>query len=555
MSNDQTPIDWPTLVVLALVLAQGLVLAQSVRSAQMLEGAGQLAAAFDEYRLVVAGNPQDRLAFSGLVRLAHNVGRSDTLLALSRRLLATQPDQPEFALGVVEGLFGLRRRNEALAELRRAAKRWPAHASGLAEVAARHEARTEAVALYRQARQLAGADQLYAERLISLHEELGQYQAAVREVVQLLNRRPDEIHRWSQKLSSYAGKTDLRVLIAELEKLDSPRTRARAQAAVLTALGRSAEAARLLKSALSDQELSQLAQEWESEGRLESALAVYQVLASHTRAAQVLRRLGRTEQARQALALDQGVGAQLELGELLLDAGDCRAAAEAYEKVLRQRPNHAPALLGMSRARLGMGEPAQARAFIRRIERLQDQELLLLARSFLVEGRFDSAADYARRVVRVQPQSALANDGLELLLLLSASRSDSSSVVELARAMAEPQTGAYTSGTRRVVTLAHGRGPVAEAATLLSAQFLLRQGRPQDALIVLDSFPQRFPSSPLRPRAMLEAARVLSDGLNDPARSRRALEALVLEYPGSPYAPIARSLLAGSPPASPTEVR
>jgi len=530
-----------------LVLLCAAASAQSVRSAQMLEGAGQLAAAFEEYRQVVAANPADRPAFSGLVRLAQAVGRSDTLLALSRRLLAQRPEQAEFASGVVEGLFGVGRVSEARAELRRVAKARPALLAELADIAVRHGERAEAIALYRQAREHARTDLLYAERLIQLHEELGQYQAAVREVVSILSRRPEEIHAYAQKLSAYAGKVDTRTLSAELDKLTQVQARARAQAAVMVALGRNADAVQLLRTTLNDQELLRQAQDWETEGRLEAALAAYQALALHTRAAQVLRRLGRTDEARKALARDPGPGAQFELAEVMLDAGDFRAAAEVYDQVLRQKPGHAPALLGMARAQLGMGEPARARTFVRRVARLQERELLLVARSFFLEAAFDSVAYYAGQLVRTQPQSPLANDGLELLLLTRTARSDSAGLAELARAALELETGALTSGAHRAARLTQGSGPVAEAAGLLSVQFLLREKQPARALVLLDSFEYRFPASPLKPRAMLDAARLARDELADPAGSRRRLEKLVLDYPGSPYAAIARSLLAGTP--------
>ncbi len=536
--------------VLALVWNMGA--AQSVRSAQMLEGAGQLAAAFDEYRQVVVANPGDRLALSGLVRLAQEVGRSDSLLALSRRLLAAHQDRPDFALGVVEGLFGLGRVSEARAELRRVARASPSLLPELADIAVRHKERAEAVTLYRQARERAGTDLLFAERLIPLYEELGQHQAAVREVVAILQRRPDEVNAYTQKLSAYAGKVDTRALIAELDKLSPVKTRARAQAAVMVALGRNADAVQLLRTALADQELFRQAQDWETEGRLEAALAAYRALAAHTRAAQVLRRLGRMAEAREALSRDPGPGAQFELAELMLDDGDFQAAAAAYNQVLKQNPGHAPALFGMARAQLGLGEARQARTFVRRLDRLQDRELLLVARSFFVEAAFDSAAYYASQLVRTMPQSELANDGLELLLLTRVARSDSTALAELARAMFELETRAFAAGTRRAQTLAQGSGPVAEAAELLTARFLVSERQSARAVAVLDSFEHRFPSSPLRPRARLEAARIVRDELADPAGFRQRLEALVLDYPGSPYSAIARSLLAGAPATLPS---
>jgi hypothetical protein len=224
--------------------------------------------------------------------------------------------------------------------------------------------------------------------------------------------------------------------------------------------------------------------------------------------------------------------------------------------VLRQRPNHDPALFGLARARLGLGQPAEARAIVRRVQKPGDRELLLVARSFFYEGRFDSAGAGVNRLVRTSPQSVWANDGLELALLAGAARQDSASLVELARAMMDLETGNLASGTARSMRLRQGGGVVAEAAALLEARLLLSQGQPGPALAKLDSFGLRFPSSALRPRARLEAAYLVRDVLNDDARFRGILESLVLEFPGATCVPIARSLLSETPvPARPGGIR
>jgi len=115
---------------------------------------------------------------------------------------------------------------------------------------------------------------------------------------------------------------------------------------------------------------------------------------------------------------------------------------------------------------------------------------------------------------------------------------------ELARLMLDYETGAVSTSQAQV--LAEGDDPVAEQAHFLLARFLRRQQKPKDALAALDRYRQRFGSSPLAPRARLEQAHVYLDDLKDEAKYRETLEQLIVEYPGSAYVPIARSLLAES---------
>ena len=67
-------------VILHLLLAT-LALSQSYTSGLILEQAGQLDRAFDEYRLTLNKNPQDQPAYEGFVRLAEQLKRYDTLLS------------------------------------------------------------------------------------------------------------------------------------------------------------------------------------------------------------------------------------------------------------------------------------------------------------------------------------------------------------------------------------------------------------------------------------------------------------------------------------------
>jgi len=125
---------------------------------------------------------------------------------------------------------------------------------------------------------------------------------------------------------------------------------------------------------------------------------------------------------------------------------------------------------------------------------------------------------------------------------------------ELARLMLAYETG--DGDTAKVRALAEGDDPVAEQAYFLLARFLRRERKPKDALAALDRYRQRFGNSALAPKARLEQAELYLDDLKDEAKYREALEQLIVEYPGSAYVPIARSLLAeAEKPVAPEGIR
>jgi tetratricopeptide (TPR) repeat protein len=276
---------------------------------------------------------------------------------------------------------------------------------------------------------------------------------------------------------------------------------------------------------------------------------VYQGQKAHADAARVLRLMGRVSEAQAELALDSGTGALVELGELYRGQGDFQRAVESYQRVLARQPNHEPAAFGLASALLGLGRTGPARAAARGKSESSipssDRLLFLVARTFFYEGQFDSAGAYVAELVGRFPQSRLVNDGLELAVLTGSG----DRAKELARLMLDYETGG--GGTSRAEALAEGSDPVAEQAWFLLAHFLRRERKPKDALAALDRYRQRFSSSSLAPKARLAQAELYLEDLKDEAKYREALEQLIVEYPGSAYVPIARSLLveAGRPVA------
>jgi TolA-binding protein len=538
------------MAALFLFLVAASAFAQSYTSGLILEHAGQVDRAFEEYRLAVNKNPQDQSAYDGFVRLAEQLKQYDTLVAVSRRLAKQYPDRPEYSFGLVGGLLAMKRTVDARAEGRQAAGKWPDRLAVLAEVFARHEDYASAIEYYEQARKRGGDSPPISDRLVDLYEAAGQPGPATRMMVSILNVSPQMLDRSRQKLSALAVRGGAGI-IGELEKVRDPATRARAQAVVYLATKREAEAVRVLRPVLTTQELYQFARECETQGALRAALAVYRDQKAHADAARVLRLMGRIAEAQAELALDNGIEAQFELGELYRDQGDYQRAAESYQRVLSRQPNHEPAAFGLASALLGLGrtEPARAAAIGKSVPS-SDRLLYLVARTFFYEGQFDSAGAYVAELVKRYPQSKLVNDGLELAMISGGGER----AKELAHLMLAYETGAEDTGKARV--LAEGDDPVAEQAYFLLARLLRRGHKPKDALAALDVYRRRFGNSVLAPKARLEQAMLYLEDLKDEAKYRETLEQLIVEYPGSAYVPIARNLLAeAAKPVAPEGIR
>jgi tetratricopeptide (TPR) repeat protein len=406
----------------------------------------------------------------------------------------------------------------------------------VAEVLAQGREYAAAVDHLLAARRRSGDELIHADRLIDIYDKAGRPTEAVREVVRVLNRQPQALAGMTQRIEALAGRGGPG-LIGELERLADDKVRVRAQAAVYLALGREAEAVRVLQPVLSDQELYVFGHDAEGQGRLEAALAIYRSQKAHADAARVLRLQGKPRDALAELSNDDGPGARFELAELLSEQGDYPAAAQAYRAVLSRRPNQGQAVTGLATALLRMGKTAEARSELQRARTTTDQALLLFARSFLYEGRMDSAAEFAGRLVRQFPQSVLANDALEMMMLPGSGER----ATELARLMLEYEAGKDAAG--RTQSLARGDDVVAEHALVLFARFLRRSQKSREALAALDEYARRFPQGQLGARVALERAYVFRDDLKDESGYRDALQALIVGFPGSPWVSVARGLL------------
>lgn len=541
------------LVVGVLLSVLGLASGQSVGAGRVLEQTGQFERALSEYRLVLEKNPRDLAAYQGFARVCRQLSRFDSLEAVSARLSASVPEESQFALGRMDGLLGLKRKKEALELGRKVIQIWPGQAAALAEVLERWREFGEAVNYMLLARPAKGSDQAYSDRLISLYELQNRYVDAAREIVRVLDYRSDLLKMYLGRIREYSRKTSSAQLLSELGKLKDQAARARAQAEVYFALGKEPEALKAARQGMNREGMYRLARECEESGALNTALAVYKEQDLRPDQARVLRKLGRDAEALALLGQDQNPDAWFELAELSrLRTRDMAAAAKGYEKVLRSRPTDEPAGFGLAYCQTALGQLEQARKTLAQVKPQSDRVLFLTAEVFLYRQDLDSARYFSQELVRRYQESPLANDGLELILLCSGGERAS----ELARAMYESRTGAIQKALERCAVLARGRDDVAEQSWFLRARLLRDSNRPKSAVSVLDSFALAFPLSSRRPKQLMEQADLYLRDLKDENKYRQMLEQVALLFPGSPYAPVARSLLAeANRPTEPGVVR
>lgn len=536
------------LLVLAVVAA-----AQSVGVGRMLEQSGQYDRALEEYRLALEVRPEDAGAYEGFRRVSLAVGRADSLVVLSGRLAARFPNDSRYALGRAEGLLALKRVREAVEVLNQVAARWPNQVVAAVDLLERAGALDEAVELARAERDRSRDRTYWAGRLADLYERTGRPLDAARELVEMVNARPEMHRELLPRFREHATRVDRRRLLAVVREIEDQWARARVEAEVLLATGRDAEALAAVRSVMDRDGLYGFGHEAEDGGAFNAALAVYQELGLPSEQARVLRKLGRTREARAALEKSDSPEARFELAQLLrLEERDQPAAIRAYRQVLERRPRDDNARYGLAASLAANGDLAGALAVLAEVRSPADSVRLLDARVLFYAGEFDSCRARAMELASKSPSSPLVNDALELALLSRAGER----VGELARAMMALETGRHDSALAIARRLEQGRDDAAENAWFVAAEALADAGQARQALNELDRFVEQYPQSRRRARARFVQASVLRDRVGDENKYREVLERLIVEDPSSSYAAVARALLdeAGRP-VDPGDIR
>lgn len=525
---------------------------QETYRAQILEQAGQFEDALAVYRSVLENSPKDRQALSGFIRVCRHLERYDSLVLVLRRLESKGERNFELTLGIVEGLLKTRRRQEGLARAQQLLQNSPERILEIAQVLTEGGEPVIAAQALEKVLKASEFRMDYADFLIEIYEQTGRQTDAAGVISEIVNKDERHLPRLLERLLGYGRQYGYLRVVNELGKIRDVRVRARAQAAVYLGAGEEMAAVRVVETVFSEQELYLFARDCERDGALNAALAIYLKQTAWADAARVLRQLGRVEEALKVLERDTTPAGKLEFAEIArIEQRNFKKAIGGYQEVLRRRPNDGVALYGLARALIGLRQLDSAHKVLKGINQPDAGALLLLAQVYFYQGEFDSVPKAASALSQKFPNSQLVNDGLRLALLTYGGER----AKKLATAMLDYETEADEEGMKKVQELAQGSDLIAQEAYSLCARFYYRQKKYKQALTVLDTFLTRFPQGELAARIRLQQAEIYRDGLKDEAHFRLALERLIVDFPGSPYVPIARNLLHRPTAVKPGEVR
>ncbi|NPV13810.1 tetratricopeptide repeat protein [candidate division WOR-3 bacterium] len=528
------------LLIVALTIFTAPLFAQDGLKGQMLEQAGQFEQAWTVYKTTLEKNPLDRQALLGIVRVSRQLGRFDSLLTILQRLEGVLPDNGDVVLGTIEALLGLKKKGAARERAQQFFEKWPGRVMELVETVLRGGEKGWAGQYLEEALRRNGFRVDYAEKLVEIYEMQGRFVAATEKLVEIVNYDPRRVNKFLERLNSYGRSGEVKGVLNALSKIKDESIRLRAQAEVRIGAGDELGAVRIIEQGLNPLERVNFARGCEKKGAWRAALAIYEEQGLSADAARVLRKMGRIDEALALLAKDTSVAARFEYAEYArLEKRDFKGAAQGYCDVLKKRPQDKGALVGLAASLLGLRQLDSARQVLARVESPDDSVLFLQAKVLFYQGKFDSVRVLVRDVNARFPQSLLANDALELgVLTLSGDR-----CLELAKAMFDLDAGAVEASRKRAQELTRENDAVAQEAFFLLSQIFCQEGKYREALTVLDSLIARFPKSERAARALLKQAEIYRDNLRDESRFRATVERIVLEFPGSPYAPLARNLL------------
>lgn len=533
--------------------------AQDLNMAQLLEQGGQIETAFKIYKDGLRKNPDQPLALNGFIRTGRSLKRYDTLLAVLETVKPLARNPAAIELGIVEALFGLKRRSEATSRLDRLLRSYPDRLTSAIEILTRNQEFALAIRYLEPAIDTGFTPEL-ADRLTNLYEQTGRLVSAAGLMARIantgsVNGAARYLIRSSERLRFWGKHPAASRILTELEKIQNPALRTQTKAQVLLGANREVEAARLFENAFKDravtkQDLFQFARESEQTGYYHAALAIYQFLGLYADAARILRRQGKIELALKTLESDTTPNALFEYGEIArLEKKDFPQAASAYRRFLWFRPDDPLGICGLTEALIGLKQLDSAHSLLTRINPPDDRALYLRAKIWLYQGRFDSANATVQEFTRRFPDSPLLNDLLQvgILTMLGEEKSD------LITIMYHLDAGEYETALHRAKTLSAGNNLVAQQALMLMSEIFLRQNQPEPAVAVLDTLLTRFPTGELAAFALFQQADIIRNYLKDPQRFIRTANRLIEQFPNSPLVPLIRNQLLSSywPPAGP----
>jgi tetratricopeptide (TPR) repeat protein len=197
-------------------------------------------------------------------------------------------------------------------------------------------------------------------------------------------------------------------------------------------------------------------------------------------------------------------------------------------------------LLEETRALIQAGSITEARKLLMARDNPTDEEVYWLAKLYFLGQDYDSTQIWVDELFQLHPHSQFLNDALLLELFIASSKGEG--LDEISQAMLRYEEGARQLARDGLKDIIAQGGGLADDAYLLMAQFYEAEGEVELARAALEELRSQFPESFLIPQAMLDEA-LLYHALGKDKSFKRLLEELILKYPVTPQAFIARGYL------------
>jgi TolA-binding protein len=523
-----------------LFLFFGILHPQDLNQAQRYEAQGKLALARAIYKAYLSERPFNPQVYQGYYRTSFGLNEISEFLTFSLELLKKNPKAPELLIAIGQAYLKLGKKREGLDYLTQVFNITPDLVGRIATILASEKMFKDAIRFILDYRKLSKRATGYESILIDLYEADGDYQKATREIVQFLNVNPAHSPNYEPKLLFYLTKTNPAVIFNELANLTNQELRAKLKSKLYLSQKNYPQALKEIKSLDSPTALYNFAKECEAQEQYQIAVQLYQELGNFSDMARVLRKMGKVTEAVEALKLATGVEAQLELADLLrLELKDYPNAKKNYLSVVKQKPQD-QAYYGLVASLISLGELSEAKNYLKEMGKVTDQSLFFLIQIYFYETSFDSAQKYIQQLSHNFPTSPFLNDALAIGILIAEGSEDLPDYAQATFHLAKEQ---YEEGIKLTQKLIQRTNKVAEYGFLLLAQFYLAKKEPNLALSALQELKQKFPNSPLLPKAKFEQAKIYSEQLKDKVKEKEVLEELIVQFPNSVYAVLARNRL------------
>ena len=237
-----------------------------------------------------------------------------------------------------------------------------------------------------------------------------------------------------------------------------------------------------------------------------------------------------------------------QLGRLQQDVfADLSAADSTLQEVVDRYPDSETAneaRYDLGRIAIMRGNLSEARLiFTRLVDQLRTGDLAEQARYEMAllhfyQGEFDAAQTLAEATTSANTSTDVANDAIELKVLLLQNKGPDSLNTALqayARAKLLDRQRRHEPALAQVDTLLTDLGahPLADDARFFRAELLRTLGQSEAAFQAFAAFPQTHPQSPLADQSLFEAAALKAEALGAPEEARALYLRLLEEYPSS----------------------